>query len=90
MIVKIKPFLVSVYPQEKYAHYLMVADVRVNVPDRGVMVTYCLLDEGHQVAYNTGTLNLTQEEIAGWTETDEQLLQIIFEKLNLSPEIENN
>lgn len=90
MVIKIKPIKVVEYPQQKYAHYLMISDIRVNLIDKGVKVVYSLLDEQMQVSYNTDIMNLTEEEIAGWNETDRQLLQIIINKLNLEVYEENN
>lgn len=83
-IVKIQPVKVLEFPEQKFAHSVLFDKVEVKLKDEGVIVLYHLLDENNSLVFQNGLIELTNEEIAEWTTTDEQLFDIVLQKLNLT------
>jgi hypothetical protein len=82
--VNIQPVKVLEFPEQKFAHSVLFDKVEVKLKDEGAVVLYHLLDENNAMVYQNGIMELTNEEISEWTNTDEQLFDIVLQKLNLT------
>lgn len=84
IIVNIQPVKVLEFPEQKFAHNILFDKVEVKLKDKGAVVLYHLLDENNSLVFQNGLMELTNEDIATWTTTDEQLFDIVLQKLNLT------
>lgn len=82
--IDIQPVKVLKFPQEKYAHSILIEKVEVKLTDQGVLVVYHLLDENNSLLYQNGLIELANEEVSNWTNTDEELIEAVLNKLNLT------
>jgi len=82
--IDIQPVKVLEFPQEKYAHSILIEKVEVKLTDQGVLVVYHLLDENNSLLYQNGLIELANEEVSNWTNTDEELIEAVLNKLNLT------
>lgn len=82
--VNIQPVKVLEFPQLRFAHFLLIEKAEVKLKDQGVFILYHLLDEDNSMLYQNGFIELTNEEVATWTTTDEQLIDVVLSKLNLN------
>ncbi len=85
-LIKIKPVLVRVFPEQKYAHYLYVNAINVQLVDKGVIAITQLCDENGITITEQLPIVLSNDEIANWTTTDNELIDIIINKLQLEKE----
>lgn len=84
VIKNIQPVKVYTFPQDVYATKIMIGEVQVRLLDNGVTAHYFLLDDENRVVYDGGIIELSNDELSTWTNSDEQLIDIILNKLNLS------
>ncbi len=82
--IDIQPVKVLEFPQEKYAHSILIEKVEVKLTDQGVLVVYHLLDKNNSLLYQNGLIELANEEVSNWTNTDEELIEAVLNKLNLT------
>jgi hypothetical protein len=81
--VKIEPIKVLVYPEEKYADTIVISEPTLKLIDKGLIVRIALLSSAGENLFDR-YLELTNEELIVWTNSDEQLVNIILNKLNLT------
>ena len=86
MQVKIKPIKVVVFPEDIYANYISLSAINVLPVDKGVDLYYNFLTEEGVLVGRDNYLKLENNELTGWTNTDEQLIDIILNKLGLERE----
>ncbi|MEW6006165.1 MAG: hypothetical protein AB1695_12710 [Stygiobacter sp.] len=82
--VNIQPVKVLEFPEQKFAYSVLFDKAEVKLKDEGAVVLYHLLDKNNSLVFQNGLMELTNEEIAEWTTTDEQLFDIVLQKLNLT------
>ena len=86
MQVKIKPIKVVVFPEDVYARYISLSAINVLPVDKGVDLYYNFLTDEGVLVGRDNYLKLENNELTGWTNTDEQLIDIILNKLGLERE----
>ena len=86
MQVKIKPIKVVVFPEDIYANYISLSAINVLPVDKGVDLYYNFLTDEGVLVGRDNYLKLENNELTGWTNTDEQLIDIILNKLGLERE----
>lgn len=86
--IKINPIVVSTFGEsEKTANEIVITSANPLFVDNGVAFTFHLnnvSETGSEVVFNDGKGTLTNEEVADWTSTDEQLFDAILLKLKLT------
>lgn len=87
-IIKINAVKVLEFPEVKFAHGLLVTEAKLKLVDEGATVVYHLLDEENRVIYQGGMLELTNEELANWKDSDTQLIDAVLTKLKLTKVVE--
>jgi len=81
--IQIEPKLISVFPIEKTARFLYINNIAVALIDNGVNIIYQLLDINHSVITQQEFIQLPNDSLVTWVNSDEQLVDILLSKLNL-------
>ena len=86
MQVKIKPVKIVTFPEDIYANYISLSAINVLPVDKGVDLYYNFFTEEGVLIGKDNYLKLENNELTDWVDTDEQLVDIILNKLGLERE----